>query len=303
VTGEGRPRLIVKKATDTWTRVNYARYTATTVSEDFGDPKAVTSSTASTDRIVTSVDHLLTAGDRYRLAGHTSTPDINGDATVANVVNATTFVMAWDITANGTGGTTTWIPGYWKVQAGMRVVAQKARGGLPNLECYARITGVNAVTGVLTVDQWVPSQPADGDTYSVNGWVIDLPYSQGIRQEFTPCQTVHSLWRKRLDNRFYGYEYGCTVDFSQWIDADTLYLMRQALNPSEDDTLVIVPYTDKPGYNYEVIFDDTMALNLFGKGGGHRDFVMKFKGKYLVPMPLLASGYGFGYSLSYGTQL
>jgi hypothetical protein len=243
----------------------------------------------------------MTAGDRIRIAGHVdSVPDINGDHTVAKVVDSDTVKIDVDITTIGAGGTATQIPGFWRVRAGMRVVATVPRVGKPDLEVYGRITAVDNANGILTVDEWIGGTPDASSTYAVNGWVIDLPYSQKVRQEFAPEQVVHSLWRKRLDSRFYGYNYRCLVNYDQWIDADTLFYMRHALNPAEDDELVIVPYVDKPGYNYAVIFDDAMALELFGKGGGHGGFALTFRGKHLVSFPVSGEGYGWNYGYEYG---
>jgi hypothetical protein len=63
----------------------------------------ITSSLASADSVTTTVPHGLTTGDTVLIAGHTSTPNINGIQTVT-VTSTTTFTIGVDITVNGTGG-------------------------------------------------------------------------------------------------------------------------------------------------------------------------------------------------------
>ena len=83
----------------------------------------ITDSTVA-DEINTSpagLPHGVAVGDVIVIAGHTgSTPDINGEQTVATIVDADTFTISTDITVAGTGGTYT--------------VASRAFGGAGHLQ-------------------------------------------------------------------------------------------------------------------------------------------------------------------------
>ncbi len=63
------------------------------------------SSTGNPTTITTSTSHRLSAGDTVVITGHTgSTPTLNGRYTVSTVPSATTFTLAVNVTAGGSGG-------------------------------------------------------------------------------------------------------------------------------------------------------------------------------------------------------
>lgn len=230
ISGTGRPRMIVKKKTNTYASSGTTAYTATTVSE-------------------------------------TGTPALSA------------------------------------IRAGMRIVSTVTRSSLPPLEVYARVVSVNDTTDVITVAEWVGGTPTDTNAFTVNGWVIDLPYCQSLVEEFEPDQLIHNLYRSRRSAKFFGWQYSARLDYAAWISADTLIDAGVIFNLEEDDELVLVPRVDKPGYNYRVLYDGPIPISRFGKAAGHKGVVLPFRGTANVPWPIPQSGYGFEYSYDYGTQL
>jgi hypothetical protein len=70
-----------------------------------------TSSVASPTVITTSDVHTFLVGDTVTIAGHTSTPTVNGSWVISNVTD-TSFTVPVAVTVAGTGGTVTelWTP-------------------------------------------------------------------------------------------------------------------------------------------------------------------------------------------------
>lgn len=309
VNGEGRPRIIIRKAASSWTSGTGTTYTSTTVREAKGSTVNISSSNASEDSVTFATNHGLLLGERFEIAGHTSTPDINGERSVIAVSSPTKVVIDLNITSGGGAtGTGRKVPDYRRVSAGMRVTGIVVRGGgLPTLPVYGRITivtsNISDAYKQLTVAEWVGGTPTDAQVYNVNGYVVDLPYCQKLTETFTAEQLVHPLWRKRLASEFVGWNYGAMLDYSQHIKADTIINLRAMLRMTNTDEIVLVPRVDQPQFQYPVIYDTPIAMSLFGKAGGHSKIIFGFKGKYLMPFPIVTTGYGYNYAKLYGTGL
>lgn len=302
INGEGQPRIILRKVADFWTSFGTLTFGATSVTEAKGGTVSITGSNAANNTLTVGIGHGFVVGYRVEVAGTSGyTPDINREHTVT-ATDATTITIDTDFTVAGTGGTVRRVPDYRSIRAGMRIVAYDGRTPLPDLECYARITAVDNVNKILTFSGgWVGGTP-DLGPFSVNGYVVDLPFSQGIEQVFAPEQLIHSIFRKRLKSKFFGYNYGVTIAYDRWIAADTLYALTPVLNAAETDEIVVVPHIDKPGYNYAVVWDGAIQVRPFGIAGGHAGVAFQFRGKALVQFPSNPSGYGFNYAYNYGVQ-
>lgn len=194
-------------------------------------------------------------------------------------------------------------PSLKAVRAGMRIRSAVTRSGYPDLEVYARVTAVNDETDVITVQEWIGGTPTDDKAFVVDGYVVDLPYCYGLVETFTPDQMIHRLFRSRRASRFHGWGYRAQLDYAAWISADTLIDMEHALNISEGDSLILVPRVDKPGNNYNVIYDGDISIQRYGRGPGHRGPVFSFLGMENVAWPIPTQGYGYNYSYDYGTGL
>jgi hypothetical protein len=191
------------------------------------------------------------------------------------------------------------------MRVGMRVASHRVIAGQPNRYVWGKMTGLNFGPGGLTVDQWVGGTPTDGQTCYHDGWVIDLPYA-GMKgqlvETFAPETLVHELAVNRKDTRFEGYNYDCKLSYEEYVEADTILLLRPALNAKRDDRLIFIPRSDRSGRNY----------NVWNAGGikiarhsvrSHKYFSVTFRGKELVAFPIPNSGYGYGYAQNYGHQL
>jgi len=304
INGQGKPRLIVEKAETAWQSIGAATYTSTSATEALGAAGNITSSNATTDEILQTA-HGFTAKMRIRIAGHTgSTPDLNGDHTVIEVIDDDHYLIGKIISVGGTGGTARQIPDYTNVRAGMRVVSGYARsGGSADKIVYGRITAIDRTGFVITIAAgWVGGTPDNGKTFKVNGWVIDLPYCFDLTETFTPDQLLHNLWRSRIEQaEWYGWGYAAALDYAKHIRADVLLSMRPALNLKKGDMLILVPHIDKPQYNYAVIYGDPVSLSRYGLSPGHRKVAFGFRGtEPIATWPMPESGWGFGYGTRYG---
>lgn len=306
ISGTGLPRLIAVKAAKFYTSVGATTYTSTTVTEADGAATAISFSANSGTaeiQVITITPHGLVAKDWTTIAGHVSTPDINGDRRVLAVLTNFTFIINVGSqfgVPGGTTGTVKRIPKFpgRNIVARMRVsnLASGFAGGLK----YGKVTAVAA--SVLTVDAWRGGTPTNGDVFVVDGWIVDLPRCQSLNETFEPDQLVHNLFRSRKETKFFGYKYRCVLDYSRYIMADTLIDLREQLNLKEDDRLVLIPRADKPNFQYNVYLAEPINLALFGKSAGHKGVTFVLQGKENVNFPTL-SGYGFGYGTNYGTQL
>lgn len=305
INGEGRPRLIVEKAQDAWSSFGATTVGATTVQEANGTSYPVVSSDAATDSITVTGTPSWVEGDHILMAGHSgSTPDINGERVITKVIGASQFQINLGFTVGGTGGTAVRTPNFDAVRPGMRVVSGVTRGGdLDVLEVYGRITDIDLATKALTVTEWVGGQPTSGNSYSVNGSVIDLPYCEDLRESFTSDQLIHELTESRLAVEHRDFLYAAELVYSTRMSADDLYTLAPLLQLQKDDRIILVPRVDVPGFQYQVTFDNPIDLSLFGRAGGHEGIVLRFRSIERVTFPIQESGYGFGFGLDYGMQL
>lgn len=298
INGEGKPRILVTKPQHTWASFGTTTYSATTATEAMGATGAITSSSNVTDAIY-QVGHGFATGDRIRIAGHSgSTPDLNGDWTVAQVIDADHYDVGRVITTGGTGGTARKLPDFTGIRAGMRIVASTTRSGYAAKIVYGRITSVDRTNFVITLAEgWVGGIPTNGNSYQVNGYVVDLPYCFELTEIFVPDQELHELWRGRVEvAEWFGWGYRAALDYSKHIRVDALQAMRPILNRGKGDGLILIPHVDKPQYNYGVIYDGEIALSRYGVSGGHRKFALGFRGTQLVATWPMSGNTGWGHA-------
>jgi len=306
ISGSGKPRILVLKAKRAWDSLGATTYTVTTATEAEGTSFTIVSSSTVNDSIVTSVANTFTVGMRINVAGHTgSVPDINGKRTVLQILSTTEAKIDVDITTGGTGGTARQTPDFRLVRVGMRIASRLVTAGSSDREVYAKVKTVDDILNVITIsdDGWVYGQPTNGQAFSVDGWVIDLPYSEELLETFSPDLLEHNLYRSRIVSKFFGWKYRASVDYSTRILADTLIDMEPALNIERDDKIVLIPRADKPGYNYNCVYGGDISVARYGQSPGHKGFIVSFKGTENVAWPIPRSGYGFQTGEAYGIGL
>lgn len=309
ISGSGKPRLVlvVEPGTEIYTSIGATTFAANSVTEAAGSPvNVVSSSAANPTELETSSAHGLSVNQWVRIAGHTSTPDINGDWKVEAVPSSTEFRIAANVTgAGGATGTIKRIPAFLArgIVPNMRVRGSLVAGALSET-VYAKIMAIDDTNGILTVDSWIGGTPTNGQTIVIDGWVADLPRCNSLRESFTPDQIVHQVYRARKSVKRYGYIYSVELNYSVYVSGDTLLLLRPMLSPKKNDRLVVIPRIDVPEYQYNVYMSNSVELELFGEGLGHRGFRMVLEGTESIPdLPMNSSGYGFSYGSSYGDQL
>ena len=195
-------------------------------------------------------------------------------------------------------------PNLSSILAGMRISSFTVIAGQPNKPTYGRVTLVDDINDVIGVDAWSPTTPTNGQIFTIDGWVIDLPHCQEITETFEADQNVHKLWRERIVTKFFGWKYSCTLDYSRYIKPDTIVDARYMLSKDTNHSMVLIPHKDKPEFQYNVMFDQPISMSPFGIAPGYRKFVLSFRGRESVAaLPIAATGYGFGYATNYGVQL
>jgi len=210
-------------------------------------------------------------------------------------VGATTFT-ATTFTEAGS-------PSLLAIQGRMRAESMYVNG-TQQVPCWGRVASVDDATDTVTVDDWYPNTPTNGQVVHVNGRVVDLPYCRQLMEERTPEQIVHDLWNYIIDNEWHGWEYRAFLDYSQHLYGVILQDMAPVLNISPGDRLILTPRVDQRKFAYNVIYDpgSTVRLARYGYAEAHREAVFAFRSKELVNWPT-SSGYGTNYSTVYGTCL
>ncbi len=173
----------------------------------------------------------------------------------------------------------------------------------PGYPTYAKVTAIDTATNTLTVDGWTNGTPTNGEALLLNGWVADLPRTQETTEEFSPDVLIHRLYRSKRQSKHYGWLYRCILDYSRYISADTLLLLRPILAASPTDEMILIPRRDQPTFQFPVYFAEPIALSLFGRSPGYRKPVLVLDGKYPLASWPMISGYGMNYATNYGTSL
>ena len=283
--------------------------------------------------VTTQQPHKMVTGQRVRLMGVIGeTPSVEDTPYTITVKGEKTFAIPVNLSVAGTGGmfealsafyessgatvysatgiTETGTPTYGSVIIGMRVSSFKTVSGV-DYPTFAKITA--KATGVLTIDTivgWSNGTPTDGKRFLVDGWIADLPYCQRLGEKFEADDLVHELYAGDSgsvdDVKHRGWKYYLKLDYSKYIEADTLISMRDFLSATKKDRLIVMPRVDKPGLNYEVRFVDPVELSRYGRSPGYKDSVFSFK--VLANLPSFPiennrAGYGTQYAQNFGTNL
>ncbi len=319
ISGEGKPRilLVMKSGDEFYDSKGTTVYTATTVTESDGlDSTNTTSSVADPTTITTSAAHGVVQDDWCDISGHMgSTPSIDGEHRVIDAPTSTTFRIDVNVTVGGTGGLVHRIPAFQNqgVRINQRVLASEVIAGQPNKGTYGKIKALDesASPRKLTVDKWVPSTPTGGQSFTVDGWITDLPRCQQLTEVFTPDVLVHNLFRgttgtPRRETKFYGWRYAAILDYSDFISADTLIDMRQELGMRKDDKLILIPREDVPGFQYNVYYAEPIEIALDSANTPFPHYekaAFVFSSTENLTAWNITAGYGFNYAADYGNSL
>lgn len=193
------------------------------------------------------------------------------------------------------------------VKIGQRISSFQVISGQPNKPIYGKITNIDDVTDKISVDAWKGGTPTNGQAFTVDGFVIDLPRCQEMTEIFGPDYLLHPLYGgdegTKEETKFQGWEYRCVLDYSKFSTGDMLVDLQPALNRKSGDRLILVPRVDAAEFQYNVRFVDAISLSKYGRSAGYRKPVFVFKSKENLASWPIQSGYGYGYAQAYGTQL
>jgi len=219
------------------------------------------------------------------------------------VVKNTIYTSAGATTYTSSSVSEAGSPSLSALRVGHRITSYVVIGGdKPNKPVFGKITAIDEANDVITVDSWIGGTPTNGQTFIVDGFVVDLPRCQEMTEIFTPDQLVHKLRRSRKETKFYGFDYQCILDYSAYATGDMFYDLLPALNLKQDDRLILIPRRDAPRFQYNVFFAESISLSLYGKTPGYRKPVFVFQTKESVATwRMVKLGYGTHHGTDYGS--
>jgi hypothetical protein len=279
-------------------------------------------SVANPTNLLCPAKHRLISGQTVRIAGVTgSTPAVDGDR-VVTVIDERNFTVPLNVTVAGAGGsfdalthiyestgTTTFdathayetgSPAFLSFPVDTRISSFVVSGALVS-PTFAKVTA--KATGILTVDAWTNGTPTGGQKFSIDGYIVDLPRTQEQPERFTPDTLIHSLYGgdegSKLETKFKGFKYQCTLDFSAYASADMLMDLAKVLRCAPNDRLILIPRKDTPQFQYNVFLAEPFDL-VKARLEGHKKPVFVFAGKENIASYAVLGGYGTGYGTDYG---
>ena len=194
------------------------------------------------------------------------------------------------------------------ILAGHRISSYQTNSGQPDKFTWAKVLSiVCGATTTITVDGWTNGVPSNGQLFTVDGFVMDLPWCYEMTETFDPDVLVHSLWRQdsgtKDDPKFRGWKYQCDLDYSQYTRPEDIIALRPALGMGPNDYLLLMPHVDQSGFNYRVYYAGAVKISRFGLTPGYKQLVLSFKATENLPSWPLIDGYGMCYGSSYGYYL
>jgi len=223
------------------------------------------------------------------------------------VVENTSYTAGGTTTFTVTTATDSTMPNPAGIRVNSRISSFVVIGGQPNKPTYGRVISVDDAGKTVTVDGWTAGTPTNAQVWTIDGWVLDLPYCYDLTERFEPDNLIHALYGGDqgdiLDTLFRGWKYQCALDYSRYMSGDTLLLLAPAFRRDTQKALILIPHVDAQQFQYNVFFSGSIDLSRFGKTPGHKKPVFVFQGKEnLASWPIMAA-YGTGYATNYGVCL
>jgi hypothetical protein len=218
---------------------------------------------------------------------------------------AISYTSAGTTTFSSTTATDSSLPSPSGIRVNQRISSFVVIAGQPNKPTFAKVLSVAGTT--VTVDAWTAGTPTAAQAWTIDGWVIDLPYCYEMTERFEPDNLVHALYGgsngDRLDTEFRGWKYQCTLDYSKYMSGDTLLSLASAFRRDTLKSMILIPHADTPQYQYNVYHAAAIEVGRYGKNLGHRKPVFTFAGKENVASWPILDGYGSAYATDYGNHL
>ena len=213
------------------------------------------------------------------------------------------YISGATTTFTATTATDAALTGAAGIRANARISSFVIISGQPSKPTFAKVLSVAGTT--VTVDAWTQGVPTNGQTWTIDGWVIDLPYCYDMTERFEPDNLVHTLYNgdngSIMDVKFRGWKYQCTLDYALYVSGDVILSLAPAFRRDTLKTMVLIPHADQPQYQYNVYHGAPIELARFGKNLGHRKPVLVFIGKENVASWPVINGFGMNYATVYGT--
>ena len=190
------------------------------------------------------------------------------------------------------------------VRANQRVMSYVMRGTV-QIPTFGKVVG--KITGKLSIDAWTNGTPTNGQVFVVDGFIADLPRTQedGMSEIFDPDILVHSIYSgdqgSRIETKMRGWKYDCVLDYSKYINADTLLDLDKVLAQGTNDKLILIPRRDAQQFQYNVYYSGAITLKKYGLAAGYKGTVFAFKSKTNLPGWGMIDGHGTNYGNNYGS--
>jgi hypothetical protein len=219
------------------------------------------------------------------------------------VVKEAIYTSAGATTYTSTSVIEAGTPDLSALRVGHRITSFVVIGGdKPNKPVFGKVTAIDDVNDIISVDSWIGGTPTNGQVFVIDGFVIDLPRCQEMTEIFTPDQLIHKLRRSRTETKFYGWGYQCILDYSTYATGDMFYDLLPAFNLKQDDRLILIPRRDAPRFQYNVYYAESISLSLYGKTPGYRKPVFVFQGaENVATWRMVKLGYGTHFGTDYGS--
>jgi hypothetical protein len=179
-----------------------------------------------------------------------------------------------------------------------------------NEETAGAVIGYAESTSIAIIRYWTNGLPKDNANYTARNYVIDLPYCQKLTERWTPDMVIRKRLNGKIRTKKKGFYYSATLDYSRYIGADTLSILRPLFS-TNTKSILFYPRVDNSKIFYVVDISPDTAFELYRLQNhqGHGGFMIEIIGLDRIPEPmmynplLVTEGYGYNYGTDYGIGL
>lgn len=124
------------------------------------------------------------------------------------------------------------------------------------------------------VDEWYGGQPAANSEIYYGGRVLDLPYCYELRESFIEDNIKVKLTNGNINIKRKGFWYSAFLDYSEFIDADTIKTIEPLLDTTTE--FYLYPRRDNQYINFLCQLDEGIQYRKTRRG--YKNFFLKIKG-------------------------
>lgn len=149
-----------------------------------------------------------------------------------------------------------------------------------------RIIDYNDTGDTLTVTGWDNGLPDPGAPYEVKGFNIDLPYCESLTETFQPLFKPLKKYfsTKKKIRQLEGWYYYATLDYSSFMEFDTLTLLKPLFDTATLGEFTFLPRRDNPNVTYQcnLLPDGNFDIAQLTEHQGHKNVTIQLEGLELL---------------------